>query len=44
MNHSLGQPMSWLKRGITEVATYHRSGPHKGTYELKEEFKMVATE
>ena len=44
MNHSLGQPMSWLKRGITEVATYHRSGPHKGTYELKEEFKMAATE
>jgi hypothetical protein len=39
MNQSLGQPVSYLTRGIREIATYHRSGAHKGTYSLKEEFQ-----
>ena len=39
MNQNLGQPATWLKKCLIQVAWYCRKGEHKGTYQLKDEYQ-----
>jgi transcription initiation factor TFIIF subunit beta len=38
-----GRPEGEIKKVLQEIATYHRSGEHKNTWELKKEFQAQPT-
>lgn len=36
----VNQPMEWLKENLAEITVFNTRGMHKGTYELKEEYRI----
>jgi transcription initiation factor TFIIF subunit beta len=39
LREKTNQPLVWLKQVLAEICDFNSSGPHKDTYELKQEYK-----
>eukprot|EP01114_Cavostelium_apophysatum_P005094 TRINITY_DN1570_c0_g1_i4.p1 TRINITY_DN1570_c0_g1~~TRINITY_DN1570_c0_g1_i4.p1 ORF type:complete len:193 (-),score=46.17 TRINITY_DN1570_c0_g1_i4:61-639(-) len=42
LGYETKQSTPWLKDALTELCVYNKRGPHKGTYELKPQYKNKA--